>query len=82
MKGQNTFLQKRNDEYADNRTANGRQTARHGSSAHNASEQGWFRNLVKVGNFPVGLVVFLVFAVICSIILNKTKAGRYISEAP
>ena len=28
------------------------------------SEQGWFRNLVKVGNFPVGLVVFLVFAVI------------------
>lgn len=43
-----------------------------------ASEQGWFRNLVKVGNFPVGLVIFLVFAVICSVILNKTRAGRYI----
>lgn len=43
-----------------------------------ASEQGWFRNLVKVGNFPVGLVIFLAFAVLCSIILNKTKAGRYI----
>ena len=39
---------------------------------------GWFRNFVKVGNFPVGLVIFLVAAVICSIILNNTKAGRYI----
>ena len=43
-----------------------------------ATEQGWFRRLVKVGNFPVGLVIFLVVAIICSIILNKTKAGRYI----
>ena len=43
-----------------------------------ASEQGWFRNLVKVGNFPVGLVIFLVIAIVCSVILNKTKAGRYI----
>ena len=42
------------------------------------TEQGWFRNLVKIGNFPVGLVIFLVVAVVCSIILNKTKAGRYI----
>ena len=42
------------------------------------TEQGWFRNLVKVGNFPVGLIIFLVFAVICSVILNKTRAGRYI----
>lgn len=42
------------------------------------SEQGWFRNLVKVGNLPVGLVIFLTVAVICSVILNKTKAGRYI----
>lgn len=39
---------------------------------------GWYRNFVKMGNFPVGLVIFLVFAVICSIILNQTKAGRYI----
>ena len=43
-----------------------------------ATEQGWFRRLVKVGNFPVGLVIFLVVAIVCSIILNKTKAGRYI----
>lgn len=40
--------------------------------------EGWFRNLVKVGGFPVGLVIFLVFAVACSVILNKTRAGRYI----
>ena len=39
---------------------------------------GWYRNFVKMGNFPVGLVIFLVFAVICSIILNQMKAGRYI----
>ena len=39
---------------------------------------GWYRTFIKVGNFPVGLVIFIVFAVICSIILNQTKAGRYI----
>lgn len=39
---------------------------------------GWFRKLVKMGSFPMGLAIFLVAAVICSIILNNTKAGRYI----
>ncbi len=39
---------------------------------------GWDRSFIKVGNFPVGLVIFLVFAVLCSILLNQTKAGRYI----
>ncbi|NBI90306.1 ABC transporter permease [Lachnospiraceae bacterium] len=39
---------------------------------------GWYRSFVKVGNFPVGLVIFLTFAVLCSILLNQTKAGRYI----
>ncbi len=39
---------------------------------------GWFRNLVKVGDFPVGLVIFLLCAILCAILLNKTKAGRYI----
>lgn len=39
---------------------------------------GWYRNLVKIGNFPVGLVIFLVVAVLCSVLLNQTKAGRYI----
>lgn len=43
---------------------------------------GWYRSLVrmKIGNtdFPMGLVILLVIAVICGIILNNTKAGRYI----
>ena len=43
-----------------------------------ATEQGWFRNLVKIGQIPTGLIIFLAAAVICGIVLNKTKAGRYI----
>jgi ribose transport system permease protein len=43
-----------------------------------AEAAGWFRKLVKAGSFPVGLVIFLVVAVICSLVLNNTKAGRYI----
>ncbi len=43
-----------------------------------ADANGWYRSFIKVGNFPVGLVIFLVFAVLCSILLNQTKAGRYI----
>ncbi|MCD7866797.1 MAG: ABC transporter permease [Clostridiales bacterium] len=43
-----------------------------------SAEGGWYRNLIKVGNFPVGLVIFLAVAVICAMILNKTKIGRYI----
>ena len=43
---------------------------------------GWFRNLVKmkVGgvDIPTGLILILVVAVICAMILNNTKAGRYI----
>lgn len=39
---------------------------------------GWYRNLVKIGNVPVGLLIFLAFAVACSILLNQTMAGRYI----
>ena len=43
-----------------------------------AAKGGWFRSLVKVGKLPVGILVFLAVAVVCSIILNHTKAGRYI----
>ena len=43
-----------------------------------AAKGGWFRSLVKVGKFPVGIVVFFAIAIICSIVLNHTKAGRYI----
>ena len=43
-----------------------------------AAKGGWFRSLVKIGKFPVGIIVFFAIAVICAIILNHTKAGRYI----
>lgn len=39
---------------------------------------GWLRSIVSVNGFPVGLVIFLVAAVICGIILYNTKPGRYI----
>lgn len=39
---------------------------------------GWYRDLVKMGDVPTGLFIFLGVALICGIILNKTKAGRYI----
>lgn len=39
---------------------------------------GWFRNVVCIDGFPIGLVIFIVIAVICAIILNHTRAGRYI----
>lgn len=42
------------------------------------SADGWYRNLVKVGNIPVGLIIFLCVAILCAILLNKTKIGRYI----
>ena len=39
---------------------------------------GWYRNFVKAGNVPTGLIIFLTAAIICGVVLNKTKAGRYI----
>lgn len=39
---------------------------------------GWYRNIVAVGNIPVGLIILIIIAIICAIILNKTKMGRYI----
>ena len=47
-----------------------------------ATQGGWFRNLVKVNTgsvaIPTGLICLAIAAIICGIILNKTKAGRYI----
>ena len=40
---------------------------------------GWYRSFVKAGNFPTGIVIFLVVAVICAIILNKTKANNAVA---
>ena len=41
-------------------------------------KNGWFRSIVSVNGFPVGLVIFLGMAVVCGIVLNNTKPGRYI----
>lgn len=39
---------------------------------------GWFRALVKSGGFPTGLLILLAVAVVCAVVLNKTRIGRYI----
>jgi ribose transport system permease protein len=44
----------------------------------NTDAGGWFRNLAKAGPVPTGLIIFLIAAAICSVVLNNTKAGRYI----
>ena len=47
---------------------------------------GWFRNLVKMKingtDIPTGLIYLIIGAIICSIILNKTKAGSQIDGLP
>lgn len=44
---------------------------------------GWYRKLVKItvggATIPTGLIIFTVIAIICAILLNNTKAGRYIT---
>ncbi len=42
------------------------------------SADGWYRSIITANGFPTGIVIFLVVAIICAIVLNKTKAGRYI----
>lgn len=47
-----------------------------------ADANGWYRNFVKITSgttiIPTGLLIFIVVSIICAIVLNKTKAGRYI----
>ena len=47
-----------------------------------SQENGWYRLLVKAKingvQVPTGLIILLLVAVLCGVILNKTKAGRYI----
>lgn len=47
-----------------------------------AANGGWFRNIfkIKVGGvfIPIGLFIIIAFAVMMSIVLNKTRTGRYI----
>ena len=44
----------------------------------NDPENGWFRNIVSYNGFPVGLVIFLAVAVLCGVVLYRTRPGRYI----
>lgn len=48
-----------------------------------SSEQGWFRNIFKINQngllIPTGFILLMVTAVLASILLNKTKPGRYIT---
>lgn len=37
----------------------------------------WFRYLVKWHNIPTGFILLCLVAAVCSVVLNKTKAGRY-----
>ena len=37
----------------------------------------WYRDLVKWNNLPTGFVILCAVAVICSIVLYRTTAGRY-----
>ena len=39
---------------------------------------GWYRSIVTVNGIPTGLIIFLLISVVCAVILNNTKAGRYI----
>ena len=47
-----------------------------------SQENGWYRSLVKITSgttvIPTGLIIFILASIICAIVLNKTKAGRYI----
>ena len=46
------------------------------------SPDGWFRSLFKIINsgkiIPVGFIIVIVFIILMSIVLNKTRVGRYI----
>ena len=42
------------------------------------AQGGWYRNLVKMGNVPTGLIILIAVAVVCGILMSKTRVGRYI----
>lgn len=43
-----------------------------------STDEGWYRNFVNMNGIPIGLIIFLVVSVVCAIVLNQTKWGRYI----
>lgn len=43
------------------------------------SADGWYKSIFRTnGNFPTGIILMIVMAILASIILNHTKVGRYI----
>ena len=42
------------------------------------AQGGWYRNLVKMGNVPTGLIILIAVAIVCGILMSKTRVGRYI----
>ena len=43
-----------------------------------STADGWYRNFVSMNGIPIGLIIFLAVSVVCAVVLNKTKWGRYI----
>ena len=48
-----------------------------------SQDGGWYKNLVRVRlangtNLPTGLFILIIAAIVCAIVLNKTRIGRYI----
>ncbi len=41
------------------------------------NDNSWYRYLVKWNNIPTGFIILCLVAVICAIVLHKTRAGRY-----
>ncbi|MBO6092167.1 MAG: ABC transporter permease [Oscillospiraceae bacterium] len=42
------------------------------------SANDWYRRLINYNGIPTGLIILLTVAIICSIILNRSRIGRYI----
>ncbi|WP_240452220.1 ABC transporter permease [Virgibacillus sp. YIM 98842] len=43
------------------------------------AEEGFYKSIFRLdNNFPIGIFVLILFAVLAAIVLNKTKVGRYI----
>lgn len=43
------------------------------------SPEGYYKNMFKTeGNFPTGIILMIIVAVVMSVILNRTSTGRYI----
>ena len=41
-------------------------------------ENDWYRRLATSNGIPTGLIILFIVAVLCAILLNKTRVGRYI----